>query len=113
MASLTPNASDPTCVDPSIVMKKHPSDAFPAEHAVTLQCHTIVAGHASSIRTPHGPDEQPDKPHDRRFHVVVTAGPAAGTIWRGPAERCAIGSHPSNDLVLDDATVSRFHCELT
>ena len=23
-----------------------------------------------------------------------------------------IGSHPSNDLVLDDPAVSRFHCEL-
>ena len=25
---------------------------------------------------------------------------------------CRIGTHPSNDLVLDDATVSRFHCRL-
>jgi two-component system response regulator GlrR len=48
----------------------------------------------------------------RRFRVTVTAGPATGSSWREPAERCAIGSHPSNDLVIDDATVSRFHCEL-
>ncbi len=48
----------------------------------------------------------------RRFHVVVTAGPATGASWREPKERCSIGSHPSNDLVIDDATVSRFHCEL-
>ena len=26
---------------------------------------------------------------------------------------CSIGSHPSNDLVLDDPTVSRFHCRIT
>ncbi|MEZ4315629.1 MAG: FHA domain-containing protein, partial [Polyangiaceae bacterium] len=29
------------------------------------------------------------------------------------AEVVRIGSHPSNDLVLDDRTVSRFHCRLT
>ena len=48
----------------------------------------------------------------RRFRVTVTAGPALGASWTEPLEKCAIGSHPSNDLVLDDPTVSRFHCEL-
>jgi DNA-binding NtrC family response regulator len=42
----------------------------------------------------------------------VTGGPAIGATWAEPNERCAIGSHPSNDLVIDDGTVSRFHCEL-
>jgi len=48
----------------------------------------------------------------RRFRVAVTGGPASGASWQEPAERCAVGSHPSNDLVVDDPTVSRFHCEL-
>jgi len=48
----------------------------------------------------------------RQFRVTVTAGPATGTTWTRPAERCVIGSHPSSDLVIDDPTVSRFHCEL-
>jgi DNA-binding NtrC family response regulator len=48
----------------------------------------------------------------RRFRVAVVAGPARGASWDGRRERCAIGSHPSNDLVIDDDTVSRFHCEL-
>jgi DNA-binding NtrC family response regulator len=48
----------------------------------------------------------------RRFRVTVTGGPSTGLSWDAPAERCAIGSHPSNDLVIDDPTVSRFHCEL-
>jgi len=48
----------------------------------------------------------------RRFQVNVTEGPSAGTSWTQAAERCAIGSHPSNDLVIEDSTVSRFHCEL-
>jgi transcriptional regulator with GAF, ATPase, and Fis domain len=48
----------------------------------------------------------------RRFQVTVTEGPSAGSTWAQAAERCAIGSHPSNDLVIEDSTVSRFHCEL-
>jgi transcriptional regulator with GAF, ATPase, and Fis domain len=48
----------------------------------------------------------------RRFQVTVTEGPSAGASWAQAAERCAIGSHPSNDLVIEDSTVSRFHCEL-
>jgi DNA-binding NtrC family response regulator len=43
----------------------------------------------------------------RRFRVTAT-----GKSWDEPKERCSIGSHPSNDLVIDDPTVSRFHCEL-
>jgi len=45
----------------------------------------------------------------RRFRVETIGGPQ----WDEPAEQCAIGSHPSNDLVIADDTVSRFHCELT
>ncbi len=48
----------------------------------------------------------------RRFRVTVTGGPGSGASWNVAAERCAIGSHPSNNLVIDDPTVSRFHCEL-
>ena len=48
----------------------------------------------------------------RRFRVTVTRGPAKGATWAVPAERCAVGSHPSNDLAITDPTVSRFHCEL-
>ncbi|HEY5922075.1 MAG TPA: sigma 54-interacting transcriptional regulator [Kofleriaceae bacterium] len=48
----------------------------------------------------------------RRFQVTVTEGASSGTTWAQQAERCAIGSHPSNDLVIEDSTVSRFHCEL-
>ncbi|MCW5808563.1 MAG: sigma 54-dependent Fis family transcriptional regulator [Deltaproteobacteria bacterium] len=49
----------------------------------------------------------------RTFRVAVVGGPAAGAAWNGQAERCALGSHPSNDLVIEDPTVSRFHCEIT
>jgi DNA-binding NtrC family response regulator len=49
----------------------------------------------------------------RRFDLEVVEGTGAGTFWRSKADRCAIGAHPSNDMVLDDSQVSRFHCELT
>ncbi len=48
----------------------------------------------------------------RRFRITATAGVANGQVWAQATERCSIGSHPSNDLVIDDPTVSRFHCEL-
>jgi two-component system response regulator GlrR len=49
----------------------------------------------------------------RRFRIAVVSGPTKGAEWSEVAERCAVGSHPSNDLVIDDPTVSRFHCELS
>jgi two-component system response regulator GlrR len=49
----------------------------------------------------------------QRFRVAVVAGADTGLTWARPNERCAIGSHPLNDLVLTDSTVSRFHCELS
>ena len=49
----------------------------------------------------------------RRLLIEVTGGKAQGARWSEPRERCSIGSHPSNDLVLADPTVSRFHCEVS
>ena len=43
----------------------------------------------------------PISPEDPNASPWVSAGP-----------RCAIGSHPANDLILGDRTVSRFHCEI-
>jgi DNA-binding NtrC family response regulator len=48
----------------------------------------------------------------RAFTLTALEGDAAGTVHRSSGERVAIGSHDSNELVLGDATVSRFHCEL-
>ena len=53
-----------------------------------------------------------ERPHLelRGFHLDTIADRTASHAFT--ALRVAIGSHPSNDLVLDDPTVSRFHCEL-
>src|ERR1700690_3081050 len=48
----------------------------------------------------------------RRFHLEVIDGPKKGTTWESVADSCSVGSHPSNDLVIEDPTVSRFHCEV-
>ena len=48
----------------------------------------------------------------RQFVLVGVEGPLVGRTWTSTGDACAIGSHPSNDVVLDDRTVSRFHCEL-
>ncbi len=48
----------------------------------------------------------------QRFRVVGVAGPAKGNVAQSTGERLQIGSHPSNDFEIDDAAVSRFHCEV-
>jgi two-component system, NtrC family, response regulator GlrR len=47
-----------------------------------------------------------------RFSLTVLDGPGAGRRWTSTGERCSIGAHGSNDFVLEDSTVSRFHCEI-
>ena len=48
----------------------------------------------------------------RALQLVGVEGPAKGLQARSSGERFAIGSDPSNDLVIDDPTASRFHCEV-
>jgi DNA-binding NtrC family response regulator len=48
----------------------------------------------------------------RRFRFTVMEGPQPGLARDSSADSCSIGSHPLNDLVIDDPTVSRFHCEV-
>ena len=47
-----------------------------------------------------------------RFQLLVVEGPETGKSWESKGDACSVGSHPSNDLVVDDPTVSRFHCEV-
>jgi two-component system response regulator GlrR len=53
-----------------------------------------------------------DGPSVQRFRVVVREAGAPCKDWESRGDRCSIGSHASNDLVLEDPTVSRFHCEI-
>jgi DNA-binding NtrC family response regulator len=46
------------------------------------------------------------------FELLVQPRTGPATTWKSSGVSCSIGSHPSNDLVLDAPQVSRFHCEL-
>ncbi|MBI2897519.1 MAG: sigma 54-dependent Fis family transcriptional regulator [Deltaproteobacteria bacterium] len=48
----------------------------------------------------------------RELHLACTSGPDSGRSWRCGTDRCSIGSHRTNEVVLSDRTVSRFHCEI-
>ncbi|MBI5546443.1 MAG: sigma 54-interacting transcriptional regulator [Deltaproteobacteria bacterium] len=48
----------------------------------------------------------------RKCRLTITAGPGAGRELASEKERLRIGTHASNDLVLDDRTVSRHHFEI-
>ena len=47
-----------------------------------------------------------------RFVVSGVQGPATGQSASSTGDRMSIGSDRSNDLVIDDPAVSRFHCEV-
>src|SRR6185369_17264846 len=48
----------------------------------------------------------------RQFSLRVSAGPDKGAVHTSTGERVAVGTHQSNDFVLTDPTMSRFHCEI-
>jgi two-component system, NtrC family, response regulator GlrR len=48
----------------------------------------------------------------RRFRLRVVEGPEPGRSRESRSDRCSIGHHALNDLVVKDGTVSRFHCEV-
>ena len=49
----------------------------------------------------------------RRFRLRVSGGRDAGATGVSAGDKMVIGTHPSADLVLNDRTLSRFHCEIT
>jgi two-component system, NtrC family, response regulator GlrR len=45
------------------------------------------------------------------FRLAIVEG-ATPRSWESTSARCTIGSQEGNDLVVEDPTVSRFHCEI-
>ncbi|XXT45694.1 sigma 54-interacting transcriptional regulator [Sorangium sp. So ce542] len=72
----------------------------PAQERRSLETETCAEGRAAAPGTV------------RRFRLTVVEGPARGGAWQSTGDRCSIGSHHRNDLIVDDPTVSRFHCEI-
>jgi len=54
--------------------------------------------------------EHPTSFEVNRFAIERVTPP--GEPYRSDGAVCSIGSHPSNTIVLQDRTVSRFHCEI-
>jgi DNA-binding NtrC family response regulator len=48
----------------------------------------------------------------RHFVLEIVDSETSGRSFENTAPRCSIGSHARNDLVIEDPTVSRFHCEV-
>jgi len=48
----------------------------------------------------------------RQFRLEVISGPDQGAKYLSRGERTVVGSARSNDVVLRDTTVSRFHCQI-
>jgi len=50
-----------------------------------------------------------------RLHITIErrAGEASETTYVHEGDVCRVGSHASNDLVLGDPTVSKFHCRIS
>jgi two-component system, NtrC family, response regulator GlrR len=74
----------------------------------------VDEGLTETVVRPHGGNHE--APRTARFELAVVpptgapAGPAPS--WSGEGPLCTIGSHPSNTLVIDDRSVSRFHAEV-
>src|SRR5262245_28745605 len=71
-----------------------------------------AAAGIGDLTLPFGAAEDIESPDVTRFRISIVEGPQAGKSWESGTDRCSIGSHPSNDLVIEDPTVSRFHCEI-
>src|SRR5215468_3332772 len=69
---------------------------------------TQSGDHASGIADP---DQYPSG-----GRAAISVDPRRGPFeWhrrQSDSDHCSIGSHPLNDFVIDDPTVSRFHCEI-
>lgn len=65
------------------------------------QTHTEVANFAA---------EHPTSFEVTRFAIERVAPP--GNPYQSEGLTCSIGAHPSNNVVVQDRTVSRFHCEI-
>nr|WP_308789528.1 sigma 54-interacting transcriptional regulator [Polyangium mundeleinium] len=72
----------------------------------------IPEGAAHSATLTHADGHAAAKGTVRRFRLTVVEGPARGVAWQSTGDRCSIGSHHRNHLIIDDPTVSRFHCEI-
>ncbi|HEY6177321.1 MAG TPA: FHA domain-containing protein, partial [Kofleriaceae bacterium] len=66
----------------------------------------------SSVNTQLLTDDASGALVERRYRLRVVAGPDQGKEHALDAGTTMVGTHADNDLVLSDATVSRYHLEI-
>lgn len=83
-------------------------DDVQVEHEPTIT-YVPVTEDAMSILTP---EQAAAIAGIRGYALIVQRGPQTGMTWLLPIGHTTIGRDPSNDIVLDDITVSRQHCDI-
>jgi pSer/pThr/pTyr-binding forkhead associated (FHA) protein/enamine deaminase RidA (YjgF/YER057c/UK114 family) len=56
--------------------------------------------------------EAPDEAGERDDRLLVLNGPLQGREFVVVGKRCLVGSGAGNDIIIDDPTISRQHCEI-
>ncbi len=85
----------------------------PADAEVRTQLEVRPLGKELGNETePFGPQHAAMSPTIETFRVRVLEPPVPSPYFDSTGSRTCIGSHASNDIVIEDSTVSRFHCEL-
>jgi len=106
----TPSAS---AVPPSTVpLGRHASlsDAFgPAAAPHVAPVAASAAGDAARVEAPPG---EPVDSAGATLELQITDGPLEGTTVTVGQEGARIGRHTSNTLVIPEAGISRYHCEI-
>jgi pSer/pThr/pTyr-binding forkhead associated (FHA) protein len=83
-------------------------DDVQVEHEPTIT-YVPVTEDAMSILTP---EQAAAIAGIRGYALIVQRGPQTGMTWLLPSGHTTIGRDPTNDIVLDDITVSRQHCDI-
>jgi len=76
-----------------------PADRAPDSHDTADHVTSPVEGNSGA-------------PEVRRIRFTAIDAPEPDAVWDSRSDSCSIGSHSLNDVVIEDPTVSRFHCEV-
>jgi two-component system response regulator GlrR len=79
------------------------------ENADTEPPEPSTVNRTPTVGIDHGPSARSSTV--KRFRLRIVDGGEVGHVFESKRDRVQIGSHPLNDLLLDERTVSRFHCE--
>ncbi|CAJ1456307.1 unnamed protein product [Effrenium voratum] len=94
-------------------VRRKATDCFPFLTIIPEDARVALSGSGASlpneaaINEPSGPEDA-----SASLELQITDGPLEGTTLVLGEEVCRIGRHTSNTLVIPEAGISRFHCEI-